>query len=49
VSWFADVSRMEKERARPESRAAFFWTYLEEVTSLIERAFLRSGAVLGNE
>jgi two-component system sensor histidine kinase KdpD len=47
--WFADVSRIEKDRARPESRAAFFWTYLEQVTSLIERAFLRSGAVLRNE
>jgi hypothetical protein len=49
VPWFADVSRMEKERARPESRTAFFWTYLEQVTSLIERAFLRSGAVLRSE
>jgi hypothetical protein len=49
VPWFADVSRMEKDRARPESRAAFFWTYLEQVTSLIERAFLRSDAVLRNE
>ena len=49
VPWFVDVSRMEHERARPESRAAFFWTYLEQVTSLIERAFLRSGAVLRNE
>jgi hypothetical protein len=49
VPWFADVSRMEKDGARPESRAAFFWTYLEQVTSLIERAFLRSGAVLRSE
>ena len=49
VPWFADVSRMEKDRARPESRAAFFWTYLEQVTSLIERAFLRSGALLRSE
>jgi K+-sensing histidine kinase KdpD len=49
VPWFADVSRMEKDRARSESRAAFFWTYLEQVTSLIERAFLRSAAVLRSE
>lgn len=49
VPWFADVSHMEKGRARSESRAAFFWTYLEQVTSLIERAFLRSGAVLRSE
>jgi two-component system sensor histidine kinase KdpD len=49
VPWFADVSRMEKDRARPGSRAAFFWTYLEQVTSLIERAFLRSAALQGSE
>jgi hypothetical protein len=48
VPWFADVSRMEKD-ARPESRAAFFGTYLEQVTSLIERAFLRSAALPGSE
>ena len=44
VSWFADVAHMEKDRLRPESRVAFFWTYLEQVTSLIERALLRSAA-----
>jgi two-component system sensor histidine kinase KdpD len=49
VPWFADMSRMEKDRARPESHAAFFWVYLEQVTSLIERAYLRSGAMLRNE
>jgi hypothetical protein len=49
VPWFADVPGMEKDRARPESRVAFFWTYLEQVTSLIERAFLRSGDVLRSE
>ncbi|HWZ17838.1 MAG TPA: DUF4118 domain-containing protein [Ktedonobacteraceae bacterium] len=42
VSWFADVEHMEKDRSRPGSRVAFFWTYLEQVTSLIERALLRS-------
>jgi hypothetical protein len=30
--------------ARPGSRVAFFWTYLEQVTSLIDRALLRSSA-----
>jgi two-component system sensor histidine kinase KdpD len=44
VSWFADVEHMEKDRSRPGSRVAFFWTYLEQVTSLIERALLRSAA-----
>ena len=44
VSWFADVAQMEKDRSRPGSRVGFFWTYLEQVTSLIERALLRSAA-----
>jgi two-component system sensor histidine kinase KdpD len=44
VSWFADVANMEENRSRPGSRIAFFWTYLEQVTSLIERALLRSSA-----
>ena len=49
VPWFAVATRIEKDRAQPESRAAFFWTYLEQVTSLIERAFLRSGALPRSE
>jgi K+-sensing histidine kinase KdpD len=47
--WFADVPRMEKDWSRPGSHAAFFWTYLEQVTSLIERALLRSAALPRNE
>jgi len=42
VSWFADVAHMEKDRSRSGTRVGFFWTYLEQVTSLIERALLRS-------
>ncbi len=42
VSWFTDVEHMEKDRYQSGSRVAFFWTYLEQVTSLIERALLRS-------
>lgn len=49
VPWFADVARMEKDRARPASRVAFFWTYLEQVTSLIERALLRSAVLPRSE
>lgn len=49
VSWFADVARMEQERSRPSSRVAFFWTFLEQVTSLIERALLRSTALSRND
>ena len=44
VSWFANVERMEEDRSRQGSRNAYFWTYLEQVTSLIERALLRSTA-----
>jgi hypothetical protein len=44
ASWFVDVERMEKDRLQPGSRVAFFWTYLEQVTSLIERAILRTAA-----
>jgi K+-sensing histidine kinase KdpD len=40
-AWFASATRLEQERAHPGSRAAFFWTYLEQVTSLIERALMR--------
>ena len=42
ASWFADVTHMGKDRPRAGSRVAFFWTYLEQVTSLIERALLRT-------
>jgi hypothetical protein len=41
VARFTSAARLEKERSRPEARAAFFWAYLEQVTSLIERALLR--------
>jgi Domain of unknown function (DUF4118) len=44
--WFADVAHMEHDRTRPGSRVAFFWTYLEQVNTLIERALLRSTATL---
>jgi two-component system sensor histidine kinase KdpD len=44
VSWFSDVAHLENDRPRPGFRVGFFWTYLEEVTSLIERALLRSTA-----
>ena len=44
VSWFTDVAHMENDQSRTESRVAFFWPYLEQVTSLIERALLRSTA-----
>jgi two-component system, OmpR family, sensor histidine kinase KdpD len=33
--------RLEEERDHPNLRTAFFWTFLEQATSLIERARLR--------
>ncbi len=44
VPWFADVAHMEHDRTRSGSRVSFFWTYLEQVNTLIERALLRSTA-----
>ena len=44
VSWFADVAHLKKDQPRLGSHVGFFWTYLEQVTSLIERAILRSAA-----
>jgi two-component system sensor histidine kinase KdpD len=38
---FAAEERLEGERERPNARTAFFWTFLDQVTSVIERARLR--------
>jgi hypothetical protein len=37
MSWFADVAHSEKDQPLLISWIAFYWTYLEQVTSLIER------------
>ncbi len=44
VPWFANVKRMQEEQIQPDVRVAFFWTFLEQATSLLERARLRSAA-----
>jgi two-component system sensor histidine kinase KdpD len=49
VPWFANVARMEEDRARPTSRGAFFWIYREQVSTLIERALLRSAVHIRHE
>ncbi len=38
VPWFASAKRMQEEQTRPDARVAFFWTFLEQATSLLERA-----------
>jgi K+-sensing histidine kinase KdpD len=42
VSWFASIASMQEEQQRSNNRLEFFQTFLEEITSLIERAHLRS-------
>ncbi len=43
--WFADERRMQQEQARPNSRIDFFWTFMEQATSIVERAQLRAKAL----
>ena len=49
VSWFASVDRMQEEQARSNSRIGFFWTFLEQGASILERSHLRSQIVTGNK
>ncbi len=42
VSWFASVDRMQEKQASSNSRISFFWTFLEQGTSILERSRLRS-------
>ena len=45
VPWFANVKRMQEEQTQPDARVTFFWNFLEQATSLLERARLRSTAL----
>jgi two-component system sensor histidine kinase KdpD len=38
---FPDEERLEEEQTRPDASASFFWTFLDQVTTLIERARLQ--------
>ena len=49
VAWFTSVERMQEEQARSNSRIGFFWTFLEQGTSILERALLRSKIVTSNK
>jgi hypothetical protein len=40
--WFVSQARMEREREREHTRITFFWSFLEQMTSLLERSYLRS-------
>ncbi len=42
VPWFMHAKQMQEEQTRQDSRVTFFWTFLEQATSLIERAHLRN-------
>jgi K+-sensing histidine kinase KdpD len=44
VSWFATIASMQQEQERSNSRIDFFWTFLEQAASILERAQLRSSA-----
>jgi two-component system sensor histidine kinase KdpD len=49
MSWFDNETRIKEEQARPNSRIDFFWTFLEQATSLIERGRLRSTVIARDE
>ncbi len=49
VSWFASVDLMQEKQASSNSRIGFFWTFLEQGSSILERSRLRSKIIVGNE
>jgi len=48
VPWFTTIHRMQQEQARSNTRIDFFWTFLEQATSILERARLRSSVASSN-
>lgn len=42
VSWFSNIASMQREQSRTHSRVNFFWTFLEQVASILDRSRLRS-------
>jgi two-component system sensor histidine kinase KdpD len=49
VPWFSTIERMQQEQARSNSTIDFFWTFLEQATSILERARLRSSMASSND
>ena len=48
VPWFASEERLAEEQQRPGSPVHFFWTFIEQATSIIERTRLRARVEMGN-
>jgi len=48
TSWFASEQRLRTEQARSSAQATFFWTFLDQAASILERARLRAGTVPNN-
>ena len=48
VSWFTSVDRMQQEQTHPNSRIDFFWTFIEQGVSILERTRLRSRIMTKN-
>lgn len=42
VPWFTEQGRTWEKQPHPDNRTAFFWTFLDQAASIIERAILRS-------
>nr|MDQ2717579.1 hypothetical protein [Chloroflexota bacterium] len=49
VSWFASTQRMQEEQEHPTDQSTFFWTFLDQVTLVIEQAHLRARVIASNE
>jgi hypothetical protein len=49
VPWFASEERIVEEQQRPGSPIHFFWAFIEQATSVIERTRLRARVEKGNE
>ncbi len=49
VPWFASVKHMQEEQTQPDACVAFFWTFLEQAASLLERTHWRSTVLPGDK
>jgi K+-sensing histidine kinase KdpD len=45
VSWFANLDSVKEERRSTNDRTAFFWSFLDQIISLLERSRLQSEAL----
>ncbi len=49
VAWFSSIERMQQDQDASTSRMDIFWTFLEQTTSILERAHLHVTARSGTE